>query len=133
MPSLPDTLEIDGSYKRKRYMIKVDGQTVWIPGKAFKYLTRLVWAKKNKLFGWVHKTDIEPGFYQARYIYRMKAYIKAGLSAGSVTDWAIVENNHLGYYRIDIPADRISIHDANLKAHPDFAVSSLFDDEVIND
>ena len=63
----------------------------------------------------------EIGFNQARYLYRMKNEINAELRA----DWPIIENNRLGYYRLDVDPGRIQINVENLKGHPDYEIRSL--------
>ena len=122
MVSEPSTVELDGSYDQERYLVKIDGYPVRLTGKSFKYFARLAWSRLNRDSGWIYKDDIELGFNQARYMYRMKNEIKAFLPS----NWGIVENNRLGYYRLDIPPDKIRINSENLKSHPDFEVRSLF-------
>ena len=126
MPTIvsePRTVELDGSYDQERYLVKIDGYPVRLTGKSFKYFARLAWSRLNRESGWIYKDDIELGFNQARYMYRMKNEIKSFLPS----NWGIVENNRLGYYRLDIPADKIRINGENLKSHPDFEVRSLFE------
>lgn len=113
---------IDGSWKSERYAIVINGTDVWLTGKSFKYLCRLAWARKNKAQGWIYKTDIESGYLQARYIYRMRCEIYDQYNVS----WSITENNRLGYYRLDIPADKLYINKGRLCQHPDYEVSSLF-------
>jgi len=123
MVTKPRTVELDGSYEQERYLVKIDGYPVRLTGKSFKYFARLAWSRLNRDSGWIYKDDIEMGFNQARYMYRMKNEIKAFLPS----EWGIVENNRLGYYRLDIPAEKIRINCENLKSHPDFEVRSLFE------
>lgn len=122
MVAEPKSVELDGSYEQERYLIKIDGYPVRLTGKSFKYFARLAWSRLNRDSGWIYKDDIELGFNQARYMYRMKNEIKSFLPS----DWGIVENNRLGYYRLDIPPEKIRINCENLKSHPDFEVRSLF-------
>ena len=76
----------------------------------------------NRDTGWVYKEDIEMGFNQARYLYRMKNEIAAGINM----DWPVFENNRLGYYRLKMEPAQISINMDNLKDHPDFELSRMF-------
>lgn len=117
----PELIEVDGSYEHDRYLIKIDGFPVRLTGKSFKYFAKLAWWRRRQPAGWIYKDDIEIGFNQARYLYRMKNEINAELRA----DWAIIENNRLGYYRLDIDPGRIQINLDNLKNHPDFELRSL--------
>ena len=118
----PRSIEIDGSLESDRYLIRIDGFSVRLTGKSFKYLSKLAWSRLNGDAGWIYKEDIEVGFNQARYLYRMKNEINAGFSSS----WPIIENNRSGYYRLNIEPDKIRINLDNLKNHPDFELRSLF-------
>ncbi|MBI5267798.1 MAG: DEAD/DEAH box helicase [candidate division Zixibacteria bacterium] len=117
----PELVEIDGSCEHDRYLVKINGFPVRLTGKSFKYFAKLAWWRRQQPAGWVYKDDIEIGFNQARYLYRMKNEINAELRA----DWPIIENNRLGYYRLDIDPGRIQINVENLKSHPDYEIRSL--------
>ncbi len=120
----PESLEIDGSYERERYLVRVNGFPVRLTGKSFKYIARLAWSRLHQNSGWVFKEDLEVGFNQARYLYRMKGEVNAGINF----PWSVVENNRLGYYRLSIDPARISIKMENLKNHPDYELRSLISD-----
>ncbi len=125
MPALtskPESIVIDGSYERERYLVRINGFPVRLTGKSFKYFVKLAWSRMNRDTGWVYKEDIEMGFNQARYLYRMKNEIAAGISL----DWPVFENNRLGYYRLKVEPAQISINMDNLKNHPDFELSCMF-------
>lgn len=119
--SEPETIEIDGTFEQERYLVRINGFPVRLTGKSFKYLTKLAWSRLKRDPGWVYKEDIEIGFNQARYLYRMKNEIKEGVQSG----WPIIENNRLGYYRLNIDPDKIKINTENLREHPDFEIRSL--------
>jgi helicase len=121
--SRPESVEIDGAYERERYLVKINGFPVRLTGKSFKYFTKLAWARLNSANsgGWLYKEDIEVGFNQARYLYRMKNEIAAALSS----PWPVFENNRLGYYRLDIDPSKIHINFDNLRAHPDYELRIL--------
>ena len=117
----PEVIEIDGTYERERYLIKINGYPVRLTGKSFKYFTKLAWSRMNGESGWIYKDDIEIGFNQARYLYRMKGEINHGLNG----DWSMVENNRLGYYRLNADPNKIRLNLDNLKNHPDFEIRAL--------
>ncbi len=119
--SEPETIEIDGTFEQERYLVKINGFPVRLTGKSFKYLTKLAWSRMKRDPGWVYKEDIEVGFNQARYLYRMKNEIKEGVQSG----WPIIENNRLGYYRLNIDPEKIRINTDNLREHPDYEIRSL--------
>jgi helicase len=118
----PSLVEIDGDYERERYLVKIDGFPVRLTGKSFKYLTKLVFSRIMGGEGWIYKDDIEVGFNQARYLYRLKQEMK---SAG--VPWAIFENNRLGYYRLDLDSSKIRLNFDNLKSHHDFELRQMAD------
>jgi hypothetical protein len=118
---LPDEVEIDGSYDSDRYLVRINGLPIKLTGKSFKYLTKLAWSRVTGDGGWVYKEDLEIGFNQARYLYRLKNEIAAGYPS----DWQIVENNRLGYYRLDLRPDKIRINFDNLQNFPDYELQQL--------
>jgi replicative superfamily II helicase len=117
----PDSIEIDGSFDRERYLVRINGFPVYLTGKSFKYLAKLAWSRLHRDSGWIYKEDIEIGFNQARYLYRMKNEIGAGLNS----PWPIIENNRLGYYRLSIAPEKIHINAENLKNHYDVELRQL--------
>jgi len=119
----PQLVEIDGACEADRYLVKINGFPVRLTGKSFKYLTKLAWSRVNDGSGWVYKEDIEVGFNQARYLYRMKNEIAASFKS----DWPIIENNRLGYYRLHIAPDKIKLNIDALKDHPDYELRRLFE------
>jgi helicase len=119
----PQLIEIDGSFEADRYLVRINGLPVRLTGKSFKYLTKLAWSRLKDSSGWIFKEDIEIGFNQARYLYRMKNEISAGFKS----DWPVVENNRLGYYRLHIDPDKIRLNFDNLKSHPDYELRCLFE------
>jgi helicase len=126
--SRPRSIEIDGDYEQDRYLVRIDGFPVRLTGKSFKYLVKLAWSRLNGDNGWIYKEDIEVGFNQARYLYRMKNEICSGFKS----TWPIIENNRLGYYRLDIDPEKIRINAGNLRSHPDYEVRSLFEIDTVN-
>lgn len=121
MFSEPEMIEIDGSYERERYLIKVNGFPVRLTGKSFKYFIKLAWFRLYGESGWIYKDEIENGFNQARYLYRMKNEVGRGLNS----NWSIFENNRLGYYRLNVDPTKIKINLENIKNHPDYEVRTL--------
>ncbi|HUV31320.1 MAG TPA: DEAD/DEAH box helicase [Acidobacteriota bacterium] len=118
----PDSVEIDGAFDRERFLVRINGFPVWLTGKSFKYFTRLAWSRLTADGGWIYKEDIEIGFNQARYLYRMKNEIAGGFSF----PWQVVENNRLGYYRLQIDPVKIRVNQGRLRNHPDWEVRRLF-------
>ena len=123
LSSLPDQIEIDGAYEGDRYLVRINGLPVRLTGKSFKYLAKLAWSRMSHENGWIYKEDLEVGFNQARYLYRLKNEIAASYPS----DWQIIENNRLGYYRLDVRPDRIRMNAENLRSFPDFELQQIAD------
>ncbi len=121
----PRSVEIDGSYERERYLVKIDGFPVRLTGKSFKYFTKLAWSRLHSESGWIYKEDLEIGFNQARYLYRMKNEINSCLKC----DWPVIENNRLGYYRLSADPSQVQLNVECLRNHPDWEVRSLVSDQ----
>ncbi len=117
----PSVIELDGRYERERYLVKIDGLPIHLTGKSFKYLMRLVYSRLVAGDGWVYKDDIEIGFNQARYLYRLKQEMNRD---GNIS-WSIFENNRLGYYRLDLDPSKIKVNLGNLLNHPDYEVREM--------
>jgi replicative superfamily II helicase len=120
--SEPDLIEIDGTCEQERFLVRINGFPVRLTGKSFKYLTKLAWSRLAGDGGWIYKEDIEMGFNQARYLYRMKNEIAIGFRSA----WPIIENNRLGYYRLQVEPCKIRMNQDNLKSHPDWEIRNLF-------
>ncbi|MEK7774721.1 MAG: DEAD/DEAH box helicase [Candidatus Zixiibacteriota bacterium] len=121
IPALPDTLEIDGSFERDRFLVKINGMPVRLTAKSFKYLTKLAHARLASSQGWLYKDDIEIGFNQARYLYRMKGELHGDIASS----WQVFENNRLGYYRLALDPMRVRVNYANLRNHHDFEIRKI--------
>ena len=124
-----ELLEIDGSPDKERFVVKVNDQTVRLTAKSFKYLAKLAWSRANNpaSSGWVYKEDIEVGFNQARYLYRMKNEVNAGLGY----NWPLIENNRLGYYRLNADPEKIRINVANLQNNPDHEIRQIVSGQAV--
>lgn len=116
----PSLLEIDGGYEKERYLVRVDGFPVRLTGKSFKYLAKLAASRLTGGEGWIYKDDIESGFNQARYLYRLKQELKQG---GVV--WDLFENNRLGYYRLNLEPSKVRFNVDSLKNHYDFELRQI--------
>jgi helicase len=117
----PSSLELDGNYVGERYLVKIDGFPVHLTGKSFKYLTKLAYSRLANGEGWIYKDDIEAGFNQARYLYRLKQEV----NHDGGCPWDIFENNRLGYYRLALEPNKIKLNIENLKSHSDYELRHM--------
>ncbi|MEZ5358577.1 MAG: DEAD/DEAH box helicase [Candidatus Zixiibacteriota bacterium] len=120
----PQSIEIDGTPIRERFRVRINGQTINLTGKSFKYLCRLAWSRITNDGGWLYKEELEQGFNQARYLYRLRQEIGKDFLPG----WPLYENNRSGYYRLVAPADGITLNLDMLKNNPDFEVRQIVGD-----
>ncbi|MCH9030752.1 MAG: DEAD/DEAH box helicase [candidate division Zixibacteria bacterium] len=115
----PVRLEVKGELKGERFLLTLDGFSVWLTGKSFKYLARLAAARLTRPDGWLYKDDIEAGFNQARYLYRMRREITAGLPG---SEWPVYENNRLGYYRLALDPSALEVDFERLLQSADYEI-----------
>ncbi len=120
-PTEEPSLVIDGTPVKDRFLVMVNGKRLSLPAKSFKYLVKLACAAFESQDGWVHKSDLEPGENQTRYLHRLKKQIAAGLPA----DQSLIENNRLGCYRLTIPKDRIRMNRPALAKNPDKEIQDM--------
>lgn len=116
----PTAVELDGAACGERFLTRIDGVAAPLTAKSFKYLLKLAVARLMSEDGWVYKDEIEFGFNQARYLYRMRGELESGL--GGVR-WAVYENNRLGYYRLGLEAAAVSVNLETLVENPDFEIA----------
>ncbi|MCK5125125.1 MAG: DEAD/DEAH box helicase [candidate division Zixibacteria bacterium] len=121
---VPESIEIDGTPIRERFRIRINGQSINLTGKSFKYFCRLAWSRVTNDNGWLYKEELEQGFNQARYLYRLRQEIGRDF----LPDWPLYENNRSGYYRLAIPSDKISINVNALKENPDYEIREIVSD-----
>ena len=124
-PTLPggagmtEGLRIIGTTRLRRnhtqYLIAVDGRQAYLSPRMFEYL--LVLANNGQ--NWVYKGDLEPGFNQARYIYRLRAELtKQGIDMR-------FDNNGLGYYRLPASIHPIVIEWGSLLEYPHATIAQI--------
>jgi len=123
-PVIPESIEIDGTPVRERFLVRINNRPISLTGKSFKYLVRLVWSRLTKDNGWLYKEDIEKGFNQARYLYRLRQEIGRDF----LPDWPLYENNRSGYYRLAVGRDRLRVNVEALKEFPDCEIQQMAHD-----
>jgi len=117
----PESIEIDGTPVRERFLVRINGRTIKLTGKSFKYLVRLVWSRIRNDHGWLYKEDLEKGFNQARYLYRLRQEIGRDF----LPEWPLYENNRSGYYRLAVERDRLRVNVDALREFPDYEVREM--------
>lgn len=121
-----DSLVIDGTREKEKELVVINELPVFLTGKSFKYITKLAYARTSPKHkgGWIHKEDLEPGFDQARYLYRIRNEINEKMGG----DCEVVENNKRGYYRLNVDPANIAFNEENLRTHEHFEIRMLFAD-----
>jgi len=123
-----ESIEIDATPKKSKYLIKINEIPIFLTNKSFIYFTLLANARgKNE--GWIHKQDIELGDNQPRYLYRMKEEISKIIGK----DWKVIENDKNGYYRLDINPNIISFNIPMLKKHYHYNIKNIQANQKIQD
>lgn len=117
----PDSIEIDGTPVRERFLVRINGRPISLTGKSFKYLLRLVWSRLTHDNGWVYKDDLEHGFNQARYLYRLRQEIGRDF----LPQWPLYENNRSGYYRLAADRRGLKVNVDALKEIPDYEIQQM--------
>ena len=91
-------LRLRGLMRGDRVYFNFKNTEIDITPKSYNYLYKLTVARFLKPEGWLSKDEIEPGFNQAKNIYRVKQELKrfaTGLEQR-------IENNGSGFYRINL-------------------------------
>lgn len=117
----PQMIEIEGTPVRERYLVRIDGHPITLTGKSFKYLVSLVWSRLTKDNGWVYKEELEQGYNQARYLYRLRQEIGRDF----LPQWPLYENNRSGYYRLVADRRRIKVNLDALREIPDYEIQRM--------
>ncbi len=117
----PESIEIDGTPVRERFLVRINGRPIKLTGKSFKYLVRLVWSRLRNDHGWLYKEDLEKGFNQARYLYRLRQEIGRDF----LPEWPLYENNRSGYYRLAAERERLRVNVDALRDFPDYEVREM--------
>jgi replicative superfamily II helicase len=89
--------------------------------KSFNYLFKLVAGRFLHPEGWLDKEEIEPGFNQAKNIYRVKQELKrfgTGLEQ-------CIENNKSGRYRLNLQPEQIVVDFGSMEAFADLELAEL--------
>ncbi len=117
----PQMIEIEGTPVRERYLVRINGRPITLTGKSFKYLVSLVWSRLTKDNGWVYKDELEQGYNQARYLYRLRQEIGRDF----LPEWPLYENNRSGYYRLVADRRQIKVNVDALKEIPDYEIQRM--------
>ncbi len=114
-------LKLRGDMRGERVHIHFDNSEIDLTPKSFNYLYKLGAARLTKPDGWLSKDEIEPGFNQAKNIYRVKQELKrfaTGLEER-------IENNKSGFYRLNLKPDQIKIDIDSMKAYSDLELAEI--------
>jgi len=114
-------LRLRGSLQGDRVPIRYADEEIDLTPKSFSYLFKLSAWRLLRPDGWVNKDEIEPGFNQAKNIYRVKQELKrfaTGLEK-------LIENNKSGCYRINLQPEQIRIDYDSMESFCDMELLNL--------
>ena len=115
------TLKLRGLLTGERVRIFFNESEIELTPKSFNYLYKLGVARFLKPEGWMSKEEIEPGFNQAKNIYRVKQELKR--FATGLED--MIENNKSGFYRLKLRPEQIKIDVASMESYSDYELAEL--------
>lgn len=115
------TIHLDGQAKKKRLLIRINEQELYVAPQSFETALKLAIKAKMADLGWLQAREIGSDDYH-QVIRRLRKDIEpAGVDADK-----LVESNTCKAYRFSVPPDHISWNDARIRAHaPEYA--SLLD------
>lgn len=122
-----DSIFLIGKYDGQRVSIEINDSPVRLREKAFLYLFKLAWARAHSEDGWLSYGQIEVGHNQSRYLYRLRSELK---DQGWDTE-KLIENDHMGNYRLNVHCLGIHFDADGLSQFPDVAVSGHFRKSVV--
>ena len=114
-------LRLRGSLQGDRVPIRYADEEIDLTPKSFSYLFKLSAWRLLRPDGWVNKDEIEPGFNQAKNIYRVKQELKrfaTGLEK-------LIENDKSGSYRINLQPEQIRIDYDSMESFCDMELLNL--------
>jgi len=126
---IPESIVIDGTRQRERFLVVVDGLNVFLQPICFRFFTifgiQLLLGEDD---GWVRSSALyRPNEIVARYIYRMKENIHG--ASIQFQSWQVVENDRhrRGSYRLIAKTDSVTINFDNLYEFGDHDLEQMLD------
>lgn len=104
-----------------RVVISFADTDIDVTPKSFNYLFKLAAGRLLSDEGWLDKEEIEPGFNQAKNIYRVKQELKrygTGLER-------FIENNKSGRYRLNLSPTQIQVDYGSMESCSDLELAEL--------
>ena len=116
-----ESIELIGKEIKERILVKVNGIEVLLTYKSFFYLFKLAIACIKNEDGWVEIEELELGWNQSRYLYRLKQEIKDRINIENVFE----NNNHQGAYRLLCLPENVQINYETLSQLNDSEISRI--------
>ena len=105
-------IHLDGQANKKRHLIRINDQEVYVTQQSFETALRLAVRAKTTDLGWVSGPDICPDSYH-QIIRRLRRDLEpAGLGPET-----LVECNGCKAYRLSVPRDHITWDERRIRAH----------------
>jgi helicase len=106
-------IHLDGRAKKRRHLVVIDGQEVWLTGKSFDAMLKLSLAAKATPLGWLDFDHLGTIDTYHQVIRRLKKALK---SSGADVD-RLVENNGGKQYRLSVPPGNITLDESVIRSH----------------
>lgn len=112
---VPDSIVIDGTRDRERFLVILDQQKVFLQPVGFRFFAilgiQLVLGEDD---GWVHASTLyRPSEIVARYVYRLKENVHS--AAPGLQSWLVVENDRQGSYRLIAKRETVVVNQIGIQ------------------
>lgn len=106
---------VDGRTEKRRSLVKIDGEDIWLTDKSFEVFLQLAVEATTDDLGWLASAKIGDYSTYHQAIRRLRSQIREGNSR--VDAEQLIENNACQQYRLSVPPRRIKIKRENILRH----------------
>lgn len=106
-------IHLDGRAKKRRHLVAINGEEIWLTAKSFDAMLKLSLAAKGTPLGWLDFDQLGTIDTYHQVMRRLKKALK---TSGSDVD-RLVENNGGKQYRFSVPPGNITMDEAVIRRH----------------
>ncbi|GAB4232345.1 MAG: hypothetical protein OHK0028_07760 [Deltaproteobacteria bacterium] len=106
-------VHLDGRAKKRRHLVTIDGQEIWLTERSFDAALKLALVGKRTALGWMDCDRLGSIDSYHQVIRRLKKALKG---SGIDVD-QLVENNGAKQYRFSVPPFNITLDEAMIRRH----------------